>query len=53
MLVLEKLLDQIDVRHDHAPAAVAVELQLVHGVAVTDILFEELEVALPEVTDDL
>lgn len=53
VLVLEQLLDEIDVRHDHAAAAVAVELQLVHGVAVADVLFEELEVALPEVADNL
>lgn len=39
--------------HDHAAAAVAVELQLVHRVAVADVLFEELEVALPEIANHL
>lgn len=38
---LEKLLDQIDVGHDHAAAAVAVKPKLVHGVTA------QLSVAYP------
>lgn len=51
--VLEQLLDEVDVGHDHAAAAVAVELELIHGVAVADVLAEKNEVAFPEVADDL
>ena len=32
--VLEELLDEVDVCHDHAAAAVALEAQLVHGISV-------------------
>lgn len=32
--LLEELLDQVDVRHDHTAAAVALEAELVHGLTV-------------------
>jgi len=32
--VLQKLLDEVDVGHDHAPAAVALAPELVQGIAV-------------------
>jgi len=41
------------VGHDHAPAAVSAEFELVHGVAVTHAAFYAHEVALPEVANDL
>jgi hypothetical protein len=31
-VVLEELLDQVDVGHDHAAAAVALQAKLIHGV---------------------
>lgn len=34
--VLEQLLDQVDVGHDHAAAAVALQAELVHGVAIAE-----------------
>jgi hypothetical protein len=33
-VVLEKLLDKVDVGHDHTAAAVSLETELVHSVAV-------------------
>lgn len=32
--LLKELLDQVDVRHDHAAAAVTLEAELVHRIAV-------------------
>jgi hypothetical protein len=32
-VISEKLLDEIDVGHDHAAAAVPIEAKLVHGIA--------------------
>lgn len=36
--VLEKFLDQVDVGHDHAAAAVALQAKLVHGITVGGLL---------------
>ena len=33
-IVLEELLDKVDVGHDHTAAAVSLETELVHSVAV-------------------
>ena len=35
VIVLEQLLDEIDVGHDHAAAAVTLEAELVHGIAIS------------------
>jgi hypothetical protein len=32
--VLEELLDKINVGHDHAAAAVALQTELIHGISV-------------------
>lgn len=32
--ILKQLLDQVDVRHDHAAAAIALAAELVHGITV-------------------
>jgi hypothetical protein len=36
-VIAQQLLDEIDVREDHATAAVSVQAELVHGVAVQDV----------------
>jgi hypothetical protein len=41
-LVLEQLLNEVNVRHDHPSTAVSVQSQLVHRVAIANIVFEEL-----------
>lgn len=37
MSIPQKLLDQVDVGHDHASAAVAVQLQLVHRLSSIEV----------------
>ena len=37
LILLQELLDQVDVGHHHAAAAVSSETELVHGIAVADI----------------
>lgn len=51
--VLEELLDQVDVRHDHTAAAVALEAELVHGLTIRGTVVHELQVSLPQVTGHL
>ena len=51
--VLEELLDEVDVRHDHSTAAVPLQTKGVHCRAVVDALVEELQVALPQIASDL
>lgn len=70
-IVSEEFLDEVDVGHHHATAAVAVESELSHGLTVgwfsnsvvcwyssrripiVNVALDQLEVAFPEVTDDL
>lgn len=68
-VVLEEFLDEVDVGHDHAPAAVTAEFKLVHGISegllvydprletmrlpVRNVVVNKLEVALPDVANDL
>lgn len=52
--VLEKLLDKVDVGHDHAAAAVALEAKLVHSITISLAgIRDQLEIALPKVAGDL
>ena len=51
--VLEQLLDQVDVRHDHAAAAVPSEAELVHRVTIGNALVDEDEISLPQVARHL
>lgn len=54
VIVLEQLLDEIDVGHDHTATAVTLEAELVHGIAISlAALGDEVEVALPKVAGDL
>ena len=48
-IILQQLLDQIDVRHQHAPTTVSLAAQLVHGLAVAHVLLEQLHEAFPEI----
>ena len=52
-VVVEQLLDEVDVAHEHAAAAVAGEGQRVEGVALGVIRLEEVQVGIPLVSDDL
>ena len=52
-IVVEQLLDEVDVAHEHAAAAVAGEIQGVEGVALGVIRLEEVQVSIPLVSDDL
>ena len=52
-VVVEQLLDEVDVAHEHAAAAVAGEVQRVEGVALGVIRLEEVQVGIPLVSDDL
>jgi hypothetical protein len=52
--VLEKLLDKVDVGHDHTSAAVSLETELVHSVAIGLAgICDQLKVAFPKVSSDL
>lgn len=50
--VLEQLLDQVDVRHDHAAAAVPPQAELVHRITVGNALVDKDEIPLPQVACD-
>jgi len=41
-IILEQLLNEVNVRHNHSSTAVSIESQLIHRVAIADIVFEEL-----------
>lgn len=51
--VLEELLDQVDVCHYHTPAAVSFASKLVHGISIRDVLVNQSQVALPEISSHL
>lgn len=46
--VLEKFLDQVDVGHDHAAAAVALQTELVHRVTVAKSQFPSTQQLRPD-----
>ena len=52
-VVVEELLNQIDVREHHSPAAVALQPELVEGVALGVVRLQQLEVRVPLVAHDL
>jgi hypothetical protein len=52
-VVVQKLFNQVDVRHEHAPAAVPLEVQGVQGVSFGVVSLQEVEIRVPLVADDL
>ena len=52
-VVVEEFLDEIDVRHEHAPAAVPLQIERVQGVSLGVIRLEQVQVRVPLVSDHL
>ena len=52
-VVVEQLLDEVDVRHEHAAAAVAREAERVERLALAVVGLQQVEVRVPLVADDL
>jgi hypothetical protein len=52
-IVTEKFLDQINVGHDHSPAAVPSAAKLVHSITIWNTIVQKLKVTFPKVTDNL
>ena len=52
-VVVEQLVDQVDVREQHAAAAVALEAERVERVTLGVVVVQQLEVFLVLVADDL
>jgi hypothetical protein len=52
-VVVEEFLDEVDVRHEHAPAAVPLQVERVQGVSLGVIRLEQVQVRVPLVSDHL
>lgn len=52
-VVVEQLLDEIDVAHEHAAAAVPVKIQRVQSVALRVVRLEKIQVGVPLVPNHL
>jgi len=52
-VVVQKLLDEVDVAHQHASAAVPVQVERVQGVALAVVRLEKVQVRVPLVSDHL
>ena len=52
-VVVEELLDEVDVAHEHATAAVPVQIQRVQRVSLGVVRLKEVQVGVPLVPDHL